>query len=85
MPLITLFVYSIVTYQVIKLSFTSLAYNARTETAEIPLFPWQLLAGIGLAVFVIAILAFTIKRIAILFGFSLEVEKSMDRETEAGY
>jgi TRAP-type C4-dicarboxylate transport system permease small subunit len=65
--LFTLGFSGILAYNVFILAFSSLEFDAKTETAEIATFPWQLIAALGLTIFFLALLAFTVQRVAILF------------------
>jgi len=72
--LLTLGFSGLLAYSVMQLALSSLEFNAKTETAELLTFPWQLAAALGLIVFFIALLVFTVKRIAIAFGLREEEE-----------
>jgi TRAP-type C4-dicarboxylate transport system permease small subunit len=66
--LVTTFYICIVTYAVTRLAFSSLTLGCVTSTSEIPFFPWQIVAALGLTVFLMALVIFTAKRIAIALG-----------------
>jgi len=63
--LMTIFYVGILSYAVMRLALSSLALNAETPTAELPFFPWQVIAALGLIVFLVALVAFTVRRVAI--------------------
>jgi len=63
-----------VTYGLFELAFSSLEYNAVTPTAEMPYFPWQLAAAIGMSSLVIAVVLFMIQRVKIALGIKQEKE-----------
>ena len=72
--LLTLGFSAVLAYSVFQLALSSLEFHAKTETAELLTFPWQLAAAIGLTIFFIALLFFTVTRIAIAFGLRQEEE-----------
>ena len=82
--LLTLFFISLVTYSVIELSLSSLKYHAVTGTAGLVYFPWQIVASIGLVIFCVAVLVFTIRSIAIASGL-IEEEGEEKKLTEVEF
>ena len=79
LSLLTLVFVGILAYGVMKLAFSSLTLGVLTATAELPYFPWQMVAGFGLMIFFVAVAVFTVRRMAI--GLALEEE----REEEKGF
>lgn len=63
-----LFYVSFLGYALIRLTLTSFTYRVRSETAEMLVFPWQMVAVWGLIVFLVAMIMFTVRRIAIASG-----------------
>ena len=70
--LVTTFYVSLVIYAVTRLAFSSLIFGCVTSTAELPFFPWQIVAAIGLLVFLMALVMFTVKRMAIALALKEE-------------
>jgi len=73
--LLTLCFSGFLVYVVMRLAISSLESGAVSFTAELPLFPWQLVAALGLIVFFMTLLVFTVKRIAIAAGWMEEEEE----------
>ena len=69
--LATLYI-GILTYAVARLARVSFKVGRVTPTAELPYYPWQILVVLGLIVFTLALLIFTIKRLLIAFGMRKE-------------
>jgi TRAP-type C4-dicarboxylate transport system permease small subunit len=80
--LLTSIYIGLLSFTVFRLAFSSLSINALTPTANLVFFPWQLLAGLGLFTFFLALILFTAKRIAI--ASSKKEAKEEDSELE-GY
>jgi len=76
--LLALFFVGILAYGVIKLSFSSLILGVLTGTAELPFFPWQMVAGFGLIVFFVAVAVFTVRRLAIGMSLEEKIEKGKE-------
>ena len=74
--LVGLFYSCFVTYGLFELAFSSLEFDAVTPTAEMPYFPWQLAAAIGMLTLVIAVAFFIVHRIKIVLG--IEQEKAIN-------
>lgn len=73
--LITLFYSGLLMYAVTRLALSSLTFHALTPTAEIPFFPWQIIAGVGLVVFVVAMAMFTAQKVAAALSTKREIEE----------
>jgi len=82
--LVTIFYVGLVAYAVTRLALSSLEFSAVTPTAELPFFPWQLLAALGLIAFLVALIMLAVKRIAIALGLRKESEEEK-RLIELGY
>ena len=63
-----LFYVSFLLYAVARLALSSFTFGVRTETSEILVFPWQMIAVLGLIVFLMALIMLTVHRIAIALG-----------------
>jgi TRAP-type C4-dicarboxylate transport system permease small subunit len=68
-------------YALTHLVVSSYKYQVRSETAELLIFPWQIIALCGLLVFLVSMILFTIKRVAIVFGHN-EKRFEMNQATE---
>lgn len=67
-------------YAVTLLALDSFTGGVRTYTAELLVFPWQMLVAWGLIVFWVAMIMFTIRKTAIALrrgGEEIEVEKAI--------
>ena len=62
----------ILTYAIARLARISFEVGRVTPTAELPYYPWQILVVLGLIVFGLCLLTFTIKRFLIAFGMRKE-------------
>lgn len=74
-----LFFASFLGYAVTRLALSSLEVGARTYSSEMLVFPWQMIAVLGLIVFLVALIMFTIHRIAIALGMREEGEEERER------
>jgi len=63
--LIGLFYVSCIGYALLRLTLTSFTFKVRSATAEMLIYPWQVLAMVGMVVFAVAMVMFTVRRIAI--------------------
>lgn len=64
----------ILTYAIARLAKISIKVGRVTPTAELPYYPWQILVVVGLIIFCLVLLIFTIKRILIAFGMIKQEE-----------
>jgi TRAP-type mannitol/chloroaromatic compound transport system permease small subunit len=71
---------SFLTYSIVRLSFDSFVLGARTNTSGILTFPWQMAGALGVIIFLMAIVVFTIERVAIALGIREESEEERERE-----
>lgn len=62
-------------YALLQLTLSSIAYNVRTATAEMIVYPWQVMAMVGMFVFLAAMLMHTAQRIGMAAGKRGEEEK----------
>jgi TRAP-type C4-dicarboxylate transport system permease small subunit len=60
-----LFYVSFLGYALIRLTYSSFTYRVRSATAEMLVFPWQIIATWGLIVFLVAMIGFTVNRIVV--------------------
>lgn len=66
--LVGLFYVSFIGYALLRLTLTSFTFKVRSPTAEMLIYPWQVLAMVGITVFAVAMVMFTVRRIAIASG-----------------
>jgi TRAP-type C4-dicarboxylate transport system permease small subunit len=69
---LAMFYIGILTYAVARLARVSFEVGRVTPTAELPYYPWQVLVVLGLIVFALVLLIFTINRLLIAFGVRKE-------------
>jgi TRAP-type C4-dicarboxylate transport system permease small subunit len=55
-------------YALVRLTLTSVAYKVKTATAEMAIYPWQVMALVGMFVFATAMVLHTAQKIAAAAG-----------------
>lgn len=76
-----LFYACLVAYAVTLLAISSFSFQVRSPTAQILIFPWQIIVIWGLIGFLIAMILFAIRKIAIASGSSrgkIRIDKSTE-------
>jgi TRAP-type C4-dicarboxylate transport system permease small subunit len=63
-----LFYVAFMGYALLRLTLSSMAYGVRTATAEMIVYPWQMMALVGMVVFAAAMVMHTAQRVAIAAG-----------------
>jgi TRAP-type C4-dicarboxylate transport system permease small subunit len=74
--LVGLFYVTFMGYALLRLTLSSIAYKVRTATAEMIVYPWQIMALIGMFVFAAAMVMHTAQRVAIAAGKREEDRKN---------
>ena len=82
---VSLFYLGTLTYSAILLTISSWEYKVRTLTSEMPHFPWQVLAVLGLIVFFMALVNFTVERIFLASGKGQEKVEEEKALADGGY
>jgi len=72
--LITAVYVGFIAYAVFALAAHSIEYGTITPTTEMAFFPWYLTIGVALVILLIAVVMFTVKRVAIVLGLVEEKE-----------
>ena len=70
-----IFYVSLLGYEVTRLSLDSFTFGVKTETSEMIIFPWQMIAVLGLIVFLVALMMLTINKIGTAVGIRQEKEE----------
>jgi TRAP-type C4-dicarboxylate transport system permease small subunit len=76
--LVGLFYVLFMGYALLRLTLTSIDYKVRTATAEMAVYPWQIMALVGMFVFATAMVMHTAQKIAIAAG-RREAERSDEK------
>jgi len=66
-------------FALIHLTASSFDLGVKTHTSEMLVFPWQLIGVLGVIVFVVAMVIFTVYRIAYAFGIREQSEDGRER------
>ena len=66
-------------FALIQLSISSFELRVRTHTSEMLIFPWQVIAVLGVMVFVVALVMLCVYRMAFTFGIREESKEERER------